>query len=91
MFAGDSQNKDVCHVGSALFLGPSIRLMCSKLLKTETQNKVWWETTRTFAMDWHRKKTKHPDSRTEYWFQGMKNPPQEYAWVVDEDNSKYIV
>ena len=28
-FAGDSSNKDICHVGSALFMGPTIRLMCS--------------------------------------------------------------
>lgn len=28
-FAGDSSNRDICHVGSALFMGPTIRLMCS--------------------------------------------------------------
>jgi hypothetical protein len=28
MFAGDEKNKDLCHVGSALFLGPQIRFMC---------------------------------------------------------------
>ena len=30
VFAGDENNKDACHVGSALFLGNSIQLMCSK-------------------------------------------------------------
>ena len=28
-FAGGPDNRDVCHVGSALFLGPDIRLMCA--------------------------------------------------------------
>ena len=40
LFAGDSANKDICHVGSALFLGPNIRLMCSKKIKEETQT-LW--------------------------------------------------
>lgn len=34
MFAGTEDNKDNCHVGSALYLGPTIRFMCSQLLKT---------------------------------------------------------
>ena len=29
-FAGDYKNKDICHVGSALFLGPLVKLMCSQ-------------------------------------------------------------
>ena len=28
MFAGNQKNKDMCHVGSALFLGPTVRMMC---------------------------------------------------------------
>jgi hypothetical protein len=28
-YAGDEANKDVCHVGSALFLGPNVKMMCS--------------------------------------------------------------
>ena len=30
MFAGEEENKDICHVGSALFMGNNIKLMCSK-------------------------------------------------------------
>ena len=32
-FAGDQENKTACNVGSALFLGPQVRMMCSQLDK----------------------------------------------------------
>ena len=28
-YAGDDKHKDRCHVGSALFLGPTIHMMCA--------------------------------------------------------------
>ena len=36
MFSGtrNTKDKDICRVGSALFLGPRVRMMCSHLLKT---------------------------------------------------------
>lgn len=40
MFAGDSENKDICHVGSALFLGNNIKLMCSNQVDTVEQT-IW--------------------------------------------------
>jgi len=40
MFAGDENNKDICHVGSALFLGNNIQLMCSSQIDTLSQT-IW--------------------------------------------------
>jgi hypothetical protein len=37
MFAGDEEHKDICHVGSALFMGNNIRLMCSCQVDTLEQ------------------------------------------------------
>lgn len=36
----DNREKDICRVGSSLFLGPRIRMMCSHLLKTFEDQ--WW-------------------------------------------------
>ena len=34
MFAGNGENKDLCHVGSALFMGNKIKFMCSNQVDT---------------------------------------------------------
>lgn len=34
----DLEQQDICHVGSALFLGPRLRLMCAKKVKKVTQH-----------------------------------------------------
>lgn len=34
MFAGEGNESDVCHVGSALFMGNNIKLMCSNQMDT---------------------------------------------------------
>ena len=44
MFAGDEKSKDTCHVGSALYLGPTVRMMCSAIWDTLSQT-VWQMTT----------------------------------------------
>jgi hypothetical protein len=43
-FAGDSNNKDICHVGSALFQGPTARLMCGQQVADLTVNCLYSET-----------------------------------------------
>lgn len=40
MFSSDKQESDVCHVGSALFMGNNIRMMCSNQVDT-LQQTVW--------------------------------------------------
>lgn len=42
MFAGDRDSKDICHVGSALFMGNNIKLMCSNQVDT-LQQTIWNE------------------------------------------------
>lgn len=36
LFSGtrNTKGKDICRVGSALFLGPNVRMMCSHLIKS---------------------------------------------------------
>ena len=43
LFAGDSLHKDRCHVGSALFLGSTIKFMCAANVAQDTQT-MFWET-----------------------------------------------
>ena len=50
-FAGTKDNKDKCHVGSALFLGNSIKFMCSSQCKVETQT-LWDEASNAVYGDW---------------------------------------
>lgn len=39
----DETSEDKCHVTSALFMGPEIKLMCAKELTTEPlQQTLWW-------------------------------------------------
>ena len=42
MFSSSDSEKDVCHVGSALFLGNNVRLMCSNQVDTIEQS-LWAE------------------------------------------------
>lgn len=43
-FAGDANNKDICHVGSALFQGPTARMMCGQQVADLTVNCLYSET-----------------------------------------------
>ena len=39
-----AEDADKCHVTSALFMGPEVKLMCAKELTTEPlQQTLWWE------------------------------------------------
>lgn len=40
MFSGNGSKSDVCHVGSALFMGNNIKLMCSNQMDTLSQT-IW--------------------------------------------------
>ena len=40
MFSSTDTTKDICHVGSALFMGNNIKLMCSAQVDTVEQT-VW--------------------------------------------------
>jgi hypothetical protein len=42
MFSSTNQAKDICHVGSALFMGNNIKLMCSNQMDTLSQT-IWSE------------------------------------------------
>ena len=50
MFSGTGENKDICHVGSALFLGNNIKLMCSN--QVDTLEQVVWSEFYTDSFDW---------------------------------------
>lgn len=56
MFAGngndEAKNRDICHVGSALFMGNNIKLMCSNQVDTLEQT-IWSESKNTVAI-WNR-------------------------------------
>ena len=53
MFAGngndEAKNRDICHVGSALFMGNNIKLMCSNQVDTLEQT-IWSESKNTVAI-----------------------------------------
>ena len=50
MFSSDDPGKDICHVGSALFMGNSIRLMCSNQVDTLEQT-IWCERIANYAYE----------------------------------------
>ena len=54
-FAGTEENRDQCHVGSALYLGPTFRLMCSKQVHQHKQM-IWWSSNYEAQEDWTTKK-----------------------------------
>ena len=75
MFSGDgteAKNRDICHVGSALFMGNNIKLMCSNQVDTLKQT-IWNELYIMFA-NWIRgKKPKNYKTPTYYRYSGLDN------------------
>ena len=69
LFAGDDEHKDKCHVGSALFLGSSIKFMCAAQVGKKSQT-MFHEITCGLHTDLG------PGG---YWYEGLGNSP--YKWA----------
>ena len=79
-FSGDRKHKDVCHVGSALFLGPTLKFMCSNQCRKRTQ-KIWWTTGDSVTFWTTCKNVCH---RVEYSYVGWQN---NYPWKLKSSNT----
>lgn len=87
MFSGDgssAKNRDICHVGSALFMGNNIKLMCSNQVDTLEQT-IWNEYYYSHHYQEEGKEPKKYDPPTYYLYPGLDdNCPWKYSEPDDK-------
>ena len=74
IFAGDSSHKDRCHVGSALFLGSTIKFMCAANVSTDEQTMFWLNYYSVWSQG---------DGCTDYEYMGIDDSP--YSFLGQHD------
>lgn len=82
MFSSSDTGKDVCHVGSALFMGNNVRLMCSNQVDTLEQS-AWTEYIVKGA-SYATGKGKGHTPRHYYTYSGVNDCPYELIPVTTE-------
>lgn len=82
MFSGNDSGSDVCHVGSALFMGNNIKLMCSNQMDTLSQT-IWCSETSTRNNWVSGRKPKNHIVRRYYRYSDASNCPYEMIRLKD--------
>lgn len=87
MFSGDSSNRDLCHVGSGLFLGSNIHLMCSA--QCDVRKQVIWDDIQNENTIWGTKKLDEPEGYPEWFGIGSSKAGDFYKDTQSQNKTPY--